>query len=65
MAVHHRQPYSPYKLTSAMLGLITDSVLKEQKKTLSYKKGVQDLLNILWKAFETCEPGELIVASSH
>lgn len=30
MAVHHRASYSPYKLTSAMVGLVTDSVIRRQ-----------------------------------
>lgn len=28
MAVHHRAGNSPYKLTSGMVGLITDSVIR-------------------------------------
>ena len=30
MAVHHRAGQSPYKLTSAMVGIITDSVVRRQ-----------------------------------
>lgn len=28
MAVHHRQSQSPYKLTSAMVGIVTDSIVR-------------------------------------
>jgi hypothetical protein len=31
MAVHHRAGYSPYKLTSAMVGIVTDSVIRRQE----------------------------------
>lgn len=31
MAVHHRQSQSPYKLTSGMVGLMTDSVVRRQR----------------------------------
>lgn len=30
MAVHHRQSQSPHKLTSAMVGIVTDSVIRKQ-----------------------------------
>lgn len=30
MAVQHRKNYSDYPLTSAMIGLVTDSVIKRQ-----------------------------------
>jgi hypothetical protein len=30
MAVHHRASSSPYKLTSAMVGIVTDSVIRRQ-----------------------------------
>jgi hypothetical protein len=32
MAVQHRQSISPYKLTSAMVGIVSDSVVRKQKK---------------------------------
>jgi len=37
MAVHHRNPQSPYKLTSSMIGIVSDSVVRKQKKTDTYK----------------------------
>ena len=30
MAVHHRRNYSAYKLTTAMIGIITDSTIRRQ-----------------------------------
>lgn len=32
-----------------MLGLVTDAVVKEQEKKPSYRKGVQNLMNVLWQ----------------
>lgn len=36
MAVHHRVPQSPYKLTSSLLGIVTDSVVRRQQKHAQY-----------------------------
>jgi 5-methylcytosine-specific restriction endonuclease McrBC regulatory subunit McrC len=53
MAVHHRNPQSSYKLTSAMVGIVTDAVVRKQKKTENYKEGVKNLFNSLWTSFST------------
>ena len=55
MAVHHRNPQSPVKLTSAMLGIVSDSVVRDQKKTEQYKQGVKNLITVVWRSFETLQ----------
>lgn len=52
MAVHHRNPQSPFKLTSAMVGIVTDSVVRKQNKHAHYKEGVSNLFNTLFTSFE-------------
>jgi len=49
MAVHHRS--SPYKLTSAMIGIITDSVIRRQDQHECYVAGVQKLAVAVFSSF--------------
>ncbi len=51
MAVHHRQSQSPHKLTSAMVGIITDSQIRKQAQTDRYTAGVKNLAAIVFEAF--------------
>ncbi|CDW84928.1 purine nucleoside phosphorylase [Stylonychia lemnae] len=53
MAVHHRRNYSEYKLTSAMVGLVTDSYIRRQSQTETYRKGVSNLIKVVFQSFET------------
>ena len=43
LAVHHRKNYSPYKMTTAMLAIVTDSVIRNQKLTDTYVRGAHNL----------------------
>jgi non-canonical (house-cleaning) NTP pyrophosphatase len=52
MAVHHRQSQSPYKLTSGMVGLVTDSVVRRQKQHDLYSAGVKNLLSVVSETFK-------------
>jgi len=49
MAVHHRASSSPYKLTSAMVGIITDSVIRRQVQHQPYKDGVSNLVRVVFE----------------
>jgi hypothetical protein len=51
MAVHHRQSQSPYKLTSAMVGIITDSGIRKQVQHERYNHGVKNLTSVVFEAF--------------
>lgn len=51
MAVHHRASQSPYKLTSAMVGIVTDSVVRRQQQHEAYKRGVSNLVKVITDAF--------------
>ena len=51
MAVHHRQSQSPYKLTSAMVGIITDSTIRKQTQHERYSAGVKNLASVVFEAF--------------
>ena len=51
MAVHHRASQSPYKLTSAMVGIVTDSVIRRQVQHEHYNEGVKRLANIVFESF--------------
>jgi hypothetical protein len=51
MAVHHRQSQSPHKLTSAMVGIITDSVIRKQVQHDHYQAGVNNLAQVVFEAF--------------
>ena len=53
MAVHHRVPSSSYKLTTSMLGIVTDSVVRKQKKHAEYKQGVKNLFNTVVASFNS------------
>lgn len=55
MAVQHRNPSSPHKLTSAMIGIVSDAVVRAQKKTEPYKAGVQNLFNTVIRSFESLQ----------
>ena len=52
MAVHHRQSQSPYKLTSAMVGIVTDSVIRKQVQHEKYQAGVGHLAHVVFQAFQ-------------
>jgi hypothetical protein len=49
MAVHHRA--SPYKLTSAMVGIVTDSVVRRQEQHDRYVAGVEKLAAAVFSGF--------------
>lgn len=51
MAVHHRQSQSPYKLTSGMVGIITDSCIRKQAQHERYNVGVMHLASVVFDAF--------------
>jgi len=51
MAVHHRQSQSPYKLTSGMVGIITDSCIRKQAQHERYNVGVKHLASVVFDAF--------------
>jgi len=51
MGVHHRQSQSPHKLTSAMLGIVTDSVIRRQVQHDQYQAGVSHLAQVVFEAF--------------
>ena len=51
MAVHHRASSSKYKLTSAMVGIITDSVIRRQTQHERYVNGVNALASVLFDTF--------------
>ena len=51
MAVHHRIPNVKYKMTTGMLGLVSDAVVRSQKKHENYRAGVRNLFNTAFKAF--------------
>ena len=51
MAVHHRQSQSPHKLTSAMVGIVTDSVIRRQVQHDQYQAGVSHLAQVVFEAF--------------
>jgi len=53
MAVHHRRNYSPYKLTTGMLGIVTDSVIRRQNQHENYVKGVSNLISSAFKALSS------------
>lgn len=52
MAVHHRRNYSEYKLTSAMIGIVTDSVIKRQVTHDKYANGVKNLVSTAFASFK-------------
>ena len=52
MAVHHRAGQSPYKLTSAMVGIITDSVIRRQVQHEQYSTGVTNLITVVFDSFK-------------
>jgi hypothetical protein len=52
MAVHHRASSSPYKLTSAMVGIVTDSVVRRQNQHERYVVGVLNLAKTVFSSFE-------------
>ena len=49
MAVHHRASSSPYKLTSAMVGIVTDSIIRRQVQHQPYKDGVNNLVRVVFE----------------
>ncbi|TNV83810.1 hypothetical protein FGO68_gene11754 [Halteria grandinella] len=49
MAVHHRA--SPYKLTSAMVGIVTDSTVRRQEQHERYVAGVERLAAAVFGGF--------------
>lgn len=51
MAVHHRQSQSPYPLTSAMVGIVTDSTVRRQAQHERYNAGVKNLAHVVFDAF--------------
>jgi hypothetical protein len=51
MAVHHRASSSPYKLTSAMVGIVTDSVIRKQEHNEKYINGVKNLTSVVFETF--------------
>ena len=51
MAVHHRASSSPYKLTSAMIGIVTDSVVRRQACHENYNEGAHNLADVVFEAF--------------
>ena len=51
MAVHHRASSSPYKLTSAMVGIVTDSIIRRQVQHQPYKEGVRNLTKTIFESF--------------
>ena len=51
MAVHHRASSSPYKLTSAMVGIVTDSVIRKQEQHEKYTAGVKNLAAVVFETF--------------
>ena len=53
MAVHHRASSSPYKLTSAMVGIVTDSVLRRQVQHPAYVEGVKKLMTVVVETFKS------------
>lgn len=52
MAVHHRESQSPYRLTSAMLGIVTDSVIRKQEFNSKYCEGVKNLAEVVFESFK-------------
>ena len=55
MAVHHRNPQSPHPLTTAMLAIVSDAVVRRQKKHDSYKNGVKNLFESVCTSFANLE----------
>ena len=53
MAVHHRASSSPYKLTSGMVGILTDSVLRRQAQHPAYVAGVKRLFAAVTETFKS------------
>ena len=51
MAVQHRKNYSEYTLTSAMIGLVTDSVIKRQVTHQKYQHSVAQLIDVVFETF--------------
>lgn len=51
MAVHHRASQSSYKLTSAMVGVVTDSVIRRQDQHDRYVVGVKNLATVVFESF--------------
>jgi len=51
MAVMHRQCQSPYPLVSAMVGIVTDSVVRKQVQHDRYSLGVNNLVQVVFDAF--------------
>lgn len=51
MAVMHRQGQSPYPLVSAMVGIVTDSVVRRQVQHDQYSQGVNNLVSVVFDAF--------------
>jgi len=52
MAVHHRASNSPYKLTSGMVGILTDSVIRRQAQHPAYVEGVKRLFAAVTESFK-------------
>ena len=52
MAVHHRASSSPYKLTSGMIGIISDSVIRKQAPHARYVDGVKNLFSVVLDTFK-------------
>jgi len=53
MAVHHRAGNSPYKLTSGMVGILTDSVVRRQAQHSAYVAGVKRLFAAVTESFKS------------
>ena len=51
MAVQHRQSLSQYRLSSGMLGIVSDAVVRKQHKSEDYIAGVKHLFQTAWSAF--------------
>ncbi len=51
MAVMHRQGQSPYTLVSAMVGIVTDSVVRRQVQHDQYSQGVNNLVSVVFDTF--------------
>jgi hypothetical protein len=52
MAVMHRLSQSPYPLISAMVGIVTDSVVRKQVQHDRYSLGVNNLIQVVFDTFD-------------
>lgn len=52
MAVHHRRSHAKaHKMVTGMVGIVTDAVVRRQKFTDQYRKGVENLYAVLIETF--------------